>query len=417
MSEHVTMPYLIKNGRVIDPYTRFDKKIDLYLRGGRVEAFYQPGAPSPAEKHIVVDAEGLVVCPGLVDIHVHLREPGQTHKEDIASGCLAAVLGGVTSLICMPNTTPPADSPAVLSHIRARAEAADLIKVYPAGALTEGLNGKHLTDFTALGAAGARALSDDGCPVRDGALMEQALLQAAQLNLPVLSHCEPETEQAVRDIALSEKTSCPVHICHVSRKETVAAIRAAKTRGVPVTGETCPHYLWFTEEDVPRIGTNAKMNPPLATEADREAVIAGLLDGTLDALATDHAPHHPSEKSLPFAKAPNGVIGLETLLPAALTAMYHTGQMELLPLLALMTCMPTQVARLPPGRISPGQPADLLLFDPEPGRRVEARLFASKSANTPFEGVTLRGRVVHVFVDGKQRVKYGRPAHPDPPRL
>jgi len=402
------MPYLIKNGRLIDPAARFDEPADLFLRNGLIERAAPPGELSPPGAYTVIDAAGLVVCPGLVDIHTHLREPGQTHKEDVASGSLAAALGGVTSLICMPNTEPAADSPAVLSLILDRAASADLVKVYPAAALTEGLSGRRLTDFAVLRAAGAQALSDDGRPLSDNALMERALINAARLSLPVLSHCEPETAQAARDIALAEKTGCPVHICHVSRGETVALIRAAKARSVAVTAETCPHYLWFTSEDAERIGANAKMNPPLGTVADRAAVIAGLADGTIDALATDHAPHHPGEKALPLPKAPSGVIGLETLLSAALTALYHTGRMDLMSLLNAMTAKPAAVAGLPAGRAAEGCPADLLLFDPDAVWRVDARRLASKAQNTPFDGMELRGRAVHVFVDGKQRVKFGQ---------
>jgi dihydroorotase len=400
------MPYLIQNGRLIDPDTGTDRPRDLYLRGGLIERIAPPGAYAPAGVYTAVNAAGLVICPGLVDIHTHLREPGQTHKEDIASGSRAAVLGGVTSLLCMPNTEPALDTPAVLAGARERAAEADLARVYPVGALTERLSGARLTDFEALRDAGAAALSDDGRPLSDGALMEAALRRASECGLPVLSHCEPETEQALRDIALADLTGCPVHICHVSRRETVEAVRAAKARGIRVTAETCPHYLWFTQADAGRIGANAKVNPPLGSDEDRQAVIAGLLDGTIDILATDHAPHHPSEKALPLPKASSGVIGLETLLAAALTALYHTGRMPLPRLLHTMTAAPARLTGLPAGRAGEGRPADLTLFDPEASWRVEARRMASRSRNTPFDGMTLRGRVIHVFVDGKHRVKY-----------
>ncbi len=402
-----TMPYLITNGRVIDPCSGTDRVADLYLRGGLVERIAPPGSLSPSGVYTGIDAQGLVVCPGLVDLHVHLREPGQTHKEDVASGCAAAVLGGVTSVLCMPNTIPPVDTPAVVSHILSRARDADLIKVHPVAALTERLAGERLTDFDALKRAGACALSDDGMPLVKDELMASALVSADKLGLPVLSHCEPETDMARRDLALAEKTGCPVHLCHVSRRETVQALREAKARGVRVTAETCPHYLWFTEDDARRIGANAKMNPPLGTQEDRQAVLDALADGTLDALATDHAPHHPSEKALPWAKAPNGIIGLETLLAASLTALYHTGRMSLPRLLAAMTSTPAAIARLACGRIAEGRAADITIFDPDAVWRVEARRMASKSQNTPFDGETLRGKVVHVFSDGKLRVRFG----------
>ena len=402
------MNYLIRGGRVINPSTHFDKMADVYLRLGRVESILQPGAQAPGETHTVVDASGLVVCPGLVDIHVHLREPGQTHKEDIASGSLAAAMGGVTSLVCMPNTAPPADCAAVIAHIRESARTADLVKVHPAGAITQGLAGETLTDFAALREAGARALTDDGKPLKNDALMERAFLEAGRLSLPLLSHCEPETQQALRDVALAERTGCPVHICHVSRRETIDALRAAKARGVPVSAETCPHYFWFTDEDARRIGTNAKINPPLGSSEDREAVIQGLLDGTIDAISTDHAPHHPAEKALPFDRAPCGVIGLETLLPATLEALYHSKLMSLPNVLALLTSKPAAIASLPCGRLSPGQLADITIFDPDEPCLVQASLLHSKSANTPFDGMTLHGRVVHLFVDGKHRICNGR---------
>lgn len=399
------MPCLIKNARLIDPETQTDKQADVYLRGGLIETIAPPGKVAPSGAHMVIDGKELVVCPGLIDLHVHLREPGQTHKEDIASGSNSAILGGVTSLLCMPNTDPVADTPSVVAQVKQRGLDVGRAQIYPVGALTVRSAGAQLTDFAALRQAGAIALSDDGRPLVSEELMERALRQAREQGLAVLSHCEPETEQAARDVALAEKIEAPIHICHVSRRDTVQVIRDAKARGVPVTAETCPHYLWFTEEDARRIGTNAKMNPPLATPEDRAAVIEGVRDGTIDALATDHAPHHPSEKALPWNRAPHGVIGLGTLLPASLTALYHNGGMPLIRVLAAMTASPAAILGLRAGRIEVGGPADLTVFHPDMPWRVEARLLASKSQNTPFDGMTLRGRVLHVFVGGRQQVK------------
>jgi dihydroorotase len=401
------LPYLIKGGRVIDPASAFDKDADVFLRDGFVAAIEAPGKLAPIETHEVINARGLVVSPGLIDMHAHLREPGDTQKEDIASGTRAAAMGGVTSVACMPNTKPVVDSVSQLAFVLSRAADTGVVKILPIAALSEGQRGERLTDFKALQKAGAIALSDDGRPVTSEDLMRAGLTQAAALPLPVISHCEPETEQALRDIALVEETGGPVHIAHVSRRSTVAAIREAKSRGVSVTCETCPHYFWFTEEDYGRIGANAKMNPPLAAEDDRQAILQGVIDGVIDIIASDHAPHHPSEKSGPLWRAPNGVVGLETLLAASLTAFVHTGKLSLPELLFKLTAAPANLLRIPTGRLQPGFPADVTLFDPEAHVQVEARRFASKSQNSPFDGMTLRGRVVHVFVDGISVVRGG----------
>ncbi|MDR2670762.1 MAG: dihydroorotase [Oscillospiraceae bacterium] len=402
------MPYLLKGGRVIDPASGFDRVADVYLRDGVIEAVEAPGKIAPVGTFETIHAAGLVVAPGLVDMHVHLREPGETHKEDIASGTRAAAAGGVTTVACMPNTKPVLDTPDQIAWVRARAADTGIVKVLPIAALSEGQCGKRLTDGKALRRAGAVALSDDGRPVVSDDLMRAGLTAAAALPLPVVSHCEPETAQALRDIALAEETGCPVHIAHVSRRETLDAVRAARARGVPVTCETCPHYFWFTEADFRRIGANAKMNPPLAAEEDRAAILQGLADGDIQVIASDHAPHHPSEKSGPLERAPNGVVGLETLLAASLTALVHAGRMTLPALLRLLTTAPADLLRVPAGRLVPGRPADLTLFDPEARWQVEARRLASKSQNTPFDGLTLRGRVLHVFVDGVAVVGHGR---------
>ncbi len=391
------MTIRIAGGRVIDPASGFDQIADLYLRDGVIAAVGGDGLACDQ----TMDAQGLVVCPGLFDLHVHLREPGGEHKETIATGTRAALRGGVTTVVAMPNTSPVCDCPEVLAFVRERARRADGARVLPAAAISVGQGGHALTDFALLQKAGAAALSDDGRPVEDDALMRRALLRAYELGLPVLSHCEPETENARRDIRLSEETGCPVHLCHISRRETVEAVRSARARGVKVTAETCPHYFLLTEEALKTFGPNAQMNPPLAAEDDRQAILDGLRDGTISCITTDHAPHTQAEKQ--SAHPPNGIVGLETLLAASLTALYHTGRLLLPELLKKLTAAPADILGVPLGRLTPGAPADVLLFDPDEPWIVRAEDFASKSRNTPFEGMMLRGRAKRVLVGGIEK--------------
>lgn len=311
----------------------------------------------------------------LVDMHVHLREPGQTHKETIESGTRAAICGGFGAVLAMPNTVPPIDTPELVRWVLDRAAATGIVKVFVAAAVTVGQKGERLTDFAALKAAGASALSDDGMPVRDGGLMRRALIEANRAGLPILSHCEPETGMAVRDIALAEETGCRVHICHVSRKATVEAIRAAKARGAPVSAETCPHYMVDWAE--------GRMNPPLASPEDVGAVLDGLCDGTIDAISTDHAPHTAEEKA--SASPPNGVIGLETALAVSLMALVETGRMDIDRLLTLMRDNPARILGIPP-------PDGELIIDTELAWVSEK--FESLSCNTPFPGKILKGAVI-----------------------
>jgi len=328
-----------------------------------------------------------VSLPGLVDIHVHFRDPGFTYKEDLISGAAAAAAGGFSAVCCMPNTRPICDNAEIVRDILLRSQTLP-VAVYPVAAATLGQRGETLTDFTALKAAGAVALSDDGMPILDGALMRRALILAAEAGLPLISHCEPEDEMAGRDIALAGETGCPVHIAHVSTAKTVGMIREAKARGVPVTAETCPHYLLLTEDDV-KGDANRKMNPPLARESDRLALIQGIADGTIDILCTDHAPHAPDEKDVPFDRAPNGVTGLETALAACWTAL--RGHVPLARVVDMMSSAPAKRLGLPPPQ------GEGFLFDPDAEWVVRVDAMKSKSRNTPFEGMTLRGKIVRVF--------------------
>ncbi len=317
----------------------------------------------------------LIITGPLVDMHVHLREPGQTHKETIASGTRAALRGGFGAVLAMPNTAPPVDSPELVKWVLDRAAETGSARVLVAAAITAGQKGEVLTDFAALKAAGATALSDDGVPVLDRELMRRAMLEARRVGLPILSHCEPETELAARDAELAAETGCPVHICHVSRRATVEAIRAAKSAGAPVTAETCPHYMVAWAE--------GKMNPPLASPDDVEAVLEGLCDGTLDAISTDHAPHTAQEKA--SASPPNGVIGLETALAVALMSLVHTGRASSERLWELMRDNPARILGITP-------PKGKLVMDTE--REWTAENFQSLSSNTPFAGKILKGAVI-----------------------
>lgn len=421
------MNWRIRGARVIDPSTGFDQVADVLVRDGKIAAVLPANsALSPETDEQVLTAEGLVCAPGLVDMHVHLRDPGQTHKEDIFTGCAAAAAGGVTSLTCMPNTSPVCDAPAVVRAIVDKASTASA-RVYPVAAITRGLGGQELTDFAALREAGAIAVSDDGRPVPTAGQMQQAMQQAAAFGLPVLSHCEepslvrggimhdgavseklgvPGIDRAAedvataREIALAAATGCPVHICHVSTAGSVALLRDARRRGVPVTGETAPHYVSLTHEALLTRDADFRMNPPLRTQEDRAAVIEGLRDGTLTVIATDHAPHTPAEKQ-DFCTAPNGSLGLETSLAACITALVLPGYLTLPQLLHRMSTAPAQLLGIPAGTLEIGSPADLVLFDPQETWTVDADKLHSRSRNTPFKEKTLTGKVKVTFLDGK----------------
>lgn len=416
----------IKNGYVLDP-GHLEGFFDLWIEDGRIKTISEKGSgPPDTDADSVLDAQGLLVFPGLIDLHVHLREPGHEYKETIASGCLSAVRGGITAVCCMPNTHPVNDHAAITSWIIAEAKRVGLAKVYPVAAISEGLGGEQLNEYADLKAAGAVALTDDGRPVENALVMRRAMEYAKAFGLFTISHCEElslvdsgvmnegetatrlglsgipnlsESLMVEREVGLSELTDSPVHIAHVSTRESVRAIREAKARGVKVTAETAPHYFILTEESVGDYNTNAKMNPPLRSEADRLAIVEGLQDGTLDCIATDHAPHAPMEKETPFDLAPNGIIGLETSLSLSLR-LVHEKLLTMAEMVRLMSKNPARILGIN-NDLAAGAVADLTLVDPEKKWIVDAAHFASLSRNTPFDGWELKGRAVATLVDGK----------------
>ena len=419
------MKLLIQKGRLVDPVGGIGGVMDILIEDGKLAVI---GSDLREPEAQVLDARGLTVCAGLVDMHVHLREPGFEYKEDIGTGTAAAARGGFTSVACMPNTRPVLDGPEQIDYVLRRASESCGVRVWPIGAVSKGEKGEELTDFEALKAAGAVALSDDGVPVQSADLMRDALIRCRRQGLTILSHCEDadmvrnyavnegrvsralglpgrpavaEELMVMRDAMLAEETGSAVHICHISTAGSVDIVRQFKKKGVHITCETCPQYFTFTEEEVLEQGAMARVNPPLRTKKDVEAIIEGLKDGTIDAIATDHAPHSQEEKARPLAEAPSGMVGLETALGATLTALYHTGEMDLSDILKKMTFNPACILRIPRGRLSLGGDADFTLFDLDQEWTVDPGEFASKGRNTPFAGRTLRGKVRYTIVGGK----------------
>ena len=426
------MKLLIKNGRVVHPVTGAILLQDVLAENSRI-SLLEPGLNSKADR--VIDASRLMVAPGLVDMHVHFRDPGLTYKEDIFTGCAAAARGGVTSVACMANTSPAVDCPEQVEYVLSRAGQANGVGVYPVAALSRGLRGEEPTDAEALKKAGAIALSDDGCNVDNANLMRDVLIRTRQLDLPVLCHCEDtsmvadravnegsvsrqlwlegrpaiaEEIMVMRDAMLAEETGSSVHICHVSTARSVEIIRKMKKKGVRITCETCPQYFTLTEDEVLTQGAMARVNPPLRTQADIQGIIAGLRDGTIDAIATDHAPHSREEKVRPLSRAPSGMIGLETSLALALTQLYHTKKMDLPAIIRCMSTNPADILHLARGRMSIGAVADLVIFDPDEFWTIDPLLFASKARNTPFAGRQVKGRVKYTIVKGEVIYEDGR---------
>ena len=420
------MKLLIRQGRLVDPVGGIGGVMDILLEDGRVAVIGSNISEPDAQ---VIDASGLVVCAGLVDMHVHLREPGFEYKETIETGAAAAARGGFTSIACMPNTRPATDSPERIDYVKQKAAQACGVHVWPIGAVTVGESGQELTNFEALKEAGAVALSDDGVPVQNANLMRDGLILAHRQNLTILSHCEDadmvknyavnegrvsrqlrlngrpaiaEELMVARDAMLAEETGAAVHICHISTAKSVAIVRRYKRKGVQITCETCPQYFSLTEDEILAQGTMARVNPPLRTWSDVEAIIEGLKDGTIDAIATDHAPHSTEEKARPLAEAPSGMVGLETALGVTLTYLYHTGELPLSDILRKMTINPACILRLPTkGRLAIGADADVVIFDPDEVWTVDPEQFASKGRNTPFAGKELKGKVKYTIVGGK----------------
>jgi dihydroorotase len=417
---------LIRGGRVIDPDQGLDTTLDVLLDGGAVAELGESlAAPDGAE---VIDAAGMVVCPGLIDVHVHLREPGGEHKETIASGARAAAAGGFTSIVAMPNTDPPIDNPAAVGFVYAEGQRAGGARVYPTGCITVAQKGEQLTEFGELIHAGAVAVTDDGRPVSGAGIMRMALEYSMAFDLPVAIHAEElelssggsmneglvatrlgltgipnaaEDVMIARDLMLAALTGARLHIQHVSTRGGVRMIRAARERGVRVTAEATPHHFTLTDEAVDGYRTHAKMNPPLRRPADREAVREGVVDGTLDVIATDHAPHHYDEKEQAFEDAPNGIVGLETALGIALNELVHGGLIDLPTLVHRMSCAPAKAMSLPGGTLKRGAPADMTIFDPAREWTVEPAKFLSLSRNTPFAGWKLKGRQLRTIVGGR----------------
>lgn len=419
------MKLLIKHGRVVDPVSGTVSIQDLYIENGKV---VQLEKDIRQEADQVIDADGLVVCPGLVDMHVHLRDPGLTYKEDIFTGTAAAAHGGVTSVACMANTDPVVATPEQVRYVKDKAAQANGVHVYPIAAVSMGMRGEEPSDADALKKAGAIALSDDGCNVDNANLMRDVMIHAKRLEMPVLCHCEDTTMvegravnegsvsrqlwlegrpaiaeeiMVMRDAMLAEETGAHVHICHVSTAKSVDIIRRMKKRGVAITCETCPQYFTLTEDEILTQGSMARVNPPLRTAKDIKGIIAGLKDGTIDAIATDHAPHSAEEKSRPLTRAPSGMVGLETSLAITLTELYHTGKMKLPEIIKRMTYTPASILRLSSkGRLSLGSDADITIFDPEEVWTIDPEQFASKARNTPFAGREVKGKVKYTIVGG-----------------
>jgi dihydroorotase len=419
-------PLLLKGGRVIDPSRNADDVADVLLEDGRIAAVGRNvGTPDGAE---VLDVQGRVVAPGLVDVHVHLREPGQEDLETIATGSASAVAGGFTSICAMPNTDPVCDNQGVVGFVIAQAQRAAKARVYPIGAVTLGQKGQQLAEFGELVGAGAVAVSDDGKPVATAHMMRTALEYAKTFGIPVADHCEDmslaaggamhegivstrmglkgipaaaEEVMVARDILLAELTGGHVHLCHMSTRGSVELIRRAKERGIRVTAEACPHHFSLTHEACVGYNTNAKMNPPLREAEDVEAIREGLKDGTIDCVATDHAPHHYDAKEREFDDAPNGIIGLETALGLSITELVGRGLLTLPQLLYRMSTAPARIFNLPAGTLATGAPADLVVIDPGVKWTVRPETFLSKSRNTPFAGRELTGRAELTIVRGQ----------------
>jgi dihydroorotase len=419
-------PLLLRGGRVIDPSVDRDETADVLIQDSEIAAIGRDiGTPDDAE---IVDAAGKIVAPGFIDVHVHFREPGGEVSETVASGARSAAAGGFTAVCAMPNTTPVTDNPAAVGFVAKQAAAADGARVYPIGALSVGQQGEQLSEFGALIEAGAVAVSDDGRPVVSSHLMRTALEYAQTFGIPVADHCEElslvrggsmheglvstrlglrgipsaaEEIMVARDLILAELTGGHIHLCHMSCAGSVDLIRRAKDRGVNVTAEVTPHHLTLTDAACAGYNTNAKMNPPLQTEKDVEAVRAGLADGTLDMIATDHAPHHYESKERDFHDAPFGVIGLETALPVCLAAMVDSGLLNLIEFVRRMSTAPARVFHLNGGALRIGHPADVVVFDPTAPVTIDPSRFCSKSRNTPFAGWKGRGRVERTLVAGR----------------
>ena len=422
------MKLIVKGGRVVDPANGVDGTLDVLIENGIIARVARDLPVSGAEVYEV--PPGGIVAPGLIDIHVHLREPGQEHKETVATGTASAVAGGFTAVACMPNTDPVNDHAGITQFILKKAAEAGLARVYPIGAVSLGSKGDQLAELGEQKAAGCVGFSDDGHPVRTALLMRRALEYAGMLGVPVINHCEDpslkgdgvahegfyastlglrgipgvaESLMVERDVSLAELTGAPVHIAHMSARQSIRAVRAGKDRGVSVTCEVTPHHFTLTDEalDVVKYDTNLKMNPPLREQADMEAMLAGIEDGTVDVIATDHAPHHLDEKMVEFDRAPFGIVGLETAVPIVFDRLVHAGRISVKRMIELLSVNPARVINVAGGTLAVGAPADITVLAPDMKVTVRAQQLKSKSKNTPFDGWELRGGVAATIVGGR----------------
>jgi len=432
------MKRLLKGGRVVDPVNGIDGIRDILIDGERIA---RVASNLPADGATVVDIpDGFVICPGFIDMHVHLREPGHEHKETVATGTASAVAGGFTAVACMPNTNPVNDNANVTSYILGKAREANLARVYPIGAVSRGSQGELLADIADMRHAGCVAITDDGHPVKTAILLRRALEYAGMFGMPVIEHCEdpslkgdavahegfyaaslglrgiPGACEALgveRGVLLAELTGSSFHVAHMSARASLRAVRKAKEAGLRVTCEVAPHHFTLTDESLATpipYDTNTKMNPPLREAADREAMLAGIADGSVDAIATDHAPHHYDEKNVEFDRAPFGIVGLETAVSLSLDRLVHAGLIRLPRLVELMSTNPARILRVSGGSLSEGAPADITILAPELRVRVQAAKLRSRSKNTPFDGWELRGGVAATVVGG--RTLYVNPETP-----
>src|SRR5262245_4207866 len=423
------MKTLLKGGRVIDPVNGIDGVRDILIEGERIA---RVASNLPADGATVVEVpDGLVVCPGFIDMHVHLREPGQEHKETVATGTASAVAGGFTAVACMPNTNPVNDNANVTTYILDKAREANLARVFPIGAVSRGSNGELLADIADLRNAGCVAITDDGHPVKTAILLRRALEYAGMFGMPVIEHCEdpslkgdgvahegyyaaslglrgmPGACEALgveRGVLLAELTGSSFHVAHMSARASLRAVRKAKEAGLHVTCEVAPHHFTLTDEALAipvAYDTNTKMNPPLREAADRDAMLGGISDGSVDAIATDHAPHHYDEKKVEYDRAPFGIVGLETAVSLSLDRLVHAGRIRLSRLVELLSGNPARILNVPGGTLSEGAPADITIIAPDLKVKIEAAKLRSRSKNTPFNGWELRGSVAATLVGGR----------------
>ena len=419
------MKLLIKNGNVIDPATNTDAVMDVLVEDGVIKEV-APSITVDFDKEI--DASGLVVAPGLIDMHVHFRDPGQTYKEDILTGSKAAAKGGFTTVCCMPNTNPVIDSAEVVKYIIDKAAENKYTNVLPVGAVTIGMRGEEITDIEELKAAGICAISEDGKSVMDVEVYSKAMAKAAELNVPVLAHCEEinlvqggvmnadskaeklglkgitnEVEDIIaqRDINLAEKFGTTLHLCHCSTKDSVEMLKVAKAKGVKASGEVCPHHFTLTTDDIPSNDANFKMNPPLRTAEDRDALIKGLSEDILEVISTDHAPHSEEEKANGFENSPFGIVGLETSVGLTVTKLVKPGHITLKQMIEKMSYNPAKILGIEKGTLKEGSVADITIFDPDEEYTVDKNDFESKGKNTPFDGYKLFGKVKYTVLDGE----------------